>query len=448
MYICPDLNYGAAIHADKWIPVLPNTDAALQLAIIYTWVTEGTWDKEYVKTHAVGMDKIADYVLGKEDGFPKTPKWASSKCGVPPWTIKALARKFAKEATSIIHYFGGSMVRGPFSHEPGRLECVLLGMQGLGKPGVWQWQISYAGMPRAEGIKSNRFFNPAMPKRIRIPTRTSSDAWGKQLIPKTMIQEAIFNGKAVFHGSGGQESLTEDQFIRYDYPIAKEDGGTKIHMIWSDTPCRITCWNHGNWTIESYHSPEIETYIVQHPWLENDTMYADLILPSNTTLEVEDIVTNTRQGPQFQTMWIQEQACRPIGESKSDYEVVVEIAKKLGMADEFTECKDLRTLEKEVFDAMEGEHFMSFDEFMEKKYLVFPTARTGRRTPSVSVRSAKIRRNIRWTLPPASWSSTPRSWPRTSPRITSGRAFRSGSSAPRRTMSASRASGPTCSRCF
>lgn len=29
IYICPDVNYGAAAHADKWIPVLPNTDAAL-----------------------------------------------------------------------------------------------------------------------------------------------------------------------------------------------------------------------------------------------------------------------------------------------------------------------------------------------------------------------------------------------------------------------------------
>jgi len=33
VYICPDLNYGAAVHADKWIPILPNTDAAMQLAI-------------------------------------------------------------------------------------------------------------------------------------------------------------------------------------------------------------------------------------------------------------------------------------------------------------------------------------------------------------------------------------------------------------------------------
>ena len=79
VYICPDLNFGAAVHADKWIPILPNTDAALQLAIIYVWLTEDTWDKEYVATHAVGMDKVADYVLGKEDGIPKTPEWASAE---------------------------------------------------------------------------------------------------------------------------------------------------------------------------------------------------------------------------------------------------------------------------------------------------------------------------------------------------------------------------------
>ena len=71
IFICPDLNYSAAVHADKWIPILPNTDAALQLAIAYVWITEGIYDKEYVNTHTVGFDKVKDYVLGKEVVFPK-----------------------------------------------------------------------------------------------------------------------------------------------------------------------------------------------------------------------------------------------------------------------------------------------------------------------------------------------------------------------------------------
>ena len=72
VYICPDLNYGAAVHADKWIPIIPNTDAALYLAIAYFWITEGLYDKEYIANHAEGFDKFEDYVLGKEDGVPKT----------------------------------------------------------------------------------------------------------------------------------------------------------------------------------------------------------------------------------------------------------------------------------------------------------------------------------------------------------------------------------------
>ncbi|MGB9880306.1 MAG: molybdopterin-dependent oxidoreductase, partial [Anaerolineae bacterium] len=135
VYICPDLNYGAAVHADKWIPILPNTDAALQLAIAYVWLTEGTYDQEYVATHTYGFEKFCAYVLGEEDGVPKTPAWAAEKCGIPEWTIKALARDWARKVTSIIHGNGGPAIRGPYSTENARLECMLLGMQGLGKPG-------------------------------------------------------------------------------------------------------------------------------------------------------------------------------------------------------------------------------------------------------------------------------------------------------------------------
>ena len=102
IYVCPDLNYGAAIHADKWIPIRPNTDAALQLAIAYVWITEGTYDKDYVATHTFGFDKFQEYVLGKEDGIPKTPAWASDKCGLPARIIKALARDWASKRTTIL----------------------------------------------------------------------------------------------------------------------------------------------------------------------------------------------------------------------------------------------------------------------------------------------------------------------------------------------------------
>ena len=102
---------------------------------------QGTYDKEYVASHAIGFDKFADYVLGKEDGIPKTPKWASDICGVPVRIIKALAKDWASRTVTIAHGFGGSFIRGSYSHEPARLEVCLLGMQGLGKPGAHQFHM-------------------------------------------------------------------------------------------------------------------------------------------------------------------------------------------------------------------------------------------------------------------------------------------------------------------
>ncbi len=375
IYICPDVNYGCAVHADKWIPILPNTDAALQLAIIYMWITEETYNKEYIRTHTVGFEKVKDYILGKEDGIPKTPEWASRKCGVPEWTIKALAREWANKIVSIAHYFGGSMIRGPYSHEPARLECVLLGMRGLGGSGVHQCQITYSGMPRAEGIMSTHPNNPSLNARLTKPAFCMVLPSGKQLIPKTLVNKAISDPPITFTGTGAIDAKVGDQFVKYVYPIPQQDGGTEIHMLWCDNPCRTTCWNCGNETIEALRNPKIETVVVQHPWLENDTLYADIIFPVNTTMEVEDIVTNTRQGVQLHSVVFQEKAIEPIGESKSDFEVICEIAKKLDKYDELIGGETIDALEKSVFDSMNVDKFLSWEEFKNKKYFVFPVAK-------------------------------------------------------------------------
>jgi trimethylamine-N-oxide reductase (cytochrome c) len=319
IYICPDLNYGAAIHADKWIPIKPGTDAALQLAIAYVWITEGTYNKEYVATHAFGFEKFEEYVLGKEDGVPKTPEWASPKCGIPAMTIKALAREWASKRTTIMHGNGGPGIRSAYATEHARLEVFLLAMQGLGRPGVHQAKMIEWGGPAGANPMPSGKIGPRLPKfaetlrPIAAVASKQADALGlftigkpgselyklleqtpigsTQFIPKDLIHDALLNPPISWYGLSMFNGPISEQWEKYTYPA---EGCSEVHMIWTDSPCWITCWNDSNSFIKALRSPKIEFILAQHPWLENDCLFADVILPVSTKFEEQDIGVDGR----------------------------------------------------------------------------------------------------------------------------------------------------------
>jgi trimethylamine-N-oxide reductase (cytochrome c) len=395
IYICPDLNYGAAVHADKWIPIKPNTDAALQLAIAYVWITEETYDKKYVATHTFGFEKFEPYVLGKEDGIPKTPEWASEKTGIPAAIIKVLAREWASKRTTIAHGNGGPGMRSAYSTETARLEVLLLAMQGLGKPGAHQvkmleWGLSGIWHPR----RSPMPIGLVLPNLIRFPytvndiksIRASAIEKGEarseleklitpvpvnptQFIPKNLIHEAILNPPISWYGNSTFPGTVEDQFVKYTYPAK---GCSEVRMIWTDTPCWITCWNDSNSYIKALRSPKIEFILAQHPWLENDCLFADIILPINTKFEEEDISTDLESG-QLHTLLRGEKCIEPVGESKSDYEAVCVIAEKLGLLEKYTGGKTVEELIRISFENSGVQKMISYEEFNEKGYFVIPT---------------------------------------------------------------------------
>ncbi|OGO42943.1 MAG: dehydrogenase [Chloroflexi bacterium RBG_16_60_22] len=369
VFICPDLNFTAAIHADKWIPILPNTDVALQLAVAYTWLTEDTYDRDYLATHTVGFDKIKDYLLGREDGVPKTPAWASKLCGVPSRIIKTLAREWAARPTTIVHGVGGSYIRGPYATEPARMEIVLMAMQGLGKPGahifkMTEWAFfgsrQQLSLPKAEKIIT------AMP--------ASHDAdflalVPQQIIPKDMVHDAILNPPISWYGGYLFFEPVEKQFEKYTYPV---EGFPEIHMIWSDTPSWITCWNDGNSYVKALRSPKIEFILSQHIWLENDCLFADVILPVSTKFEEEDIATDVNNG-QFSLIINEEKCIEPLGEARSDYDIVCLIAERLGLLEKYTGGRTVRDHKKFGFEHSGCADYISFEEFEKKGYFILPT---------------------------------------------------------------------------
>jgi anaerobic selenocysteine-containing dehydrogenase len=384
VYICPDLNYGAAAHADKWIPILPNTDAAIKLAIAYLWMTEGTYDKEYVATHTFGFDKFKEYVMGKEDGIPKTPEWAAGKCGVPEWTIKALAREMASKRTSIAHGNGGPGIRGPYSTENGRLEVLLLGMQGLGKPGVHQikmieWSMFGGPMPSAAtslNLRDVTFTGAMVPgvesagpvEEEKKPFLEPGHIYPAQFIPKDLIHDALLKPPISWYGTTLLVGLLENQFTKYTYPV---EGFPEVHMIWTTTPCWITCWNDSNSYIKGLRSPKVEFILAQHPWLENDCKFADIVLPITTKFELEDLSMDGGNG-QYQVFLHEDKCIEPVGEAVSDYEAVCKIADKLGLLEKVNRGMTNKEIVKWAFDVSGAEKLISYKEWEKNGYLVIP----------------------------------------------------------------------------
>jgi len=357
------------VHADKWIPLKPNSDSALYLALAHTWIVEGTYDKEYVRTHTIGFEEFERHVRGEDDGVEKSPAWAEKFTGVPPHTVRALAREWAAKKTTLSVYFGGPKIRGTLSHQTARLEAYVLAMQGFGGPGRQFlrtgapsfYKKSLAQVPRYpdvdhHGVAMNPMIEYAIGKGPMSPV----------FIPRTLATEAIQNPSVKWRGTSAALAKTDDQFTQYRFPPGDDHPG--IRMVWNENGSQPGSWGHGwNW-LEALRNPKIEMVVGVHPWLENDIPFSDLILPAQTNYEHEDLVTVQRSD--VLAMFYQDQAIEPVGETKSDYEIHRMIGQRLGLDEVFPPVDDwLKTAYEGTLAATK--HEISWEEFKEKKFIVY-----------------------------------------------------------------------------
>ena len=156
VHIDPFFNHTAALLGGKWFAPRPATGNALALAIAYVWIMEDLYDKAYVATRTHGFDQWKDYLLGKEDGIPKTPEWQEAEAGIPAKDVRALARQWGTKKTYLaaggLSGFG-SACRCATGNEWARSMVCLMAMQGLGKPG-----INMGGMQQGTPVDTGFYF--------------------------------------------------------------------------------------------------------------------------------------------------------------------------------------------------------------------------------------------------------------------------------------------------
>ena len=122
----------------------------------------------------------------------------------------------------------------------------------------------------------------------------------EQVIPKPLLHKAILEGSYDIFGSPDQMAPVEDQFQSLCLPDRREE--SEVHMLWSDTPCFSTCWNDGKLS-DGHPHRKIEFILIQHPWMENDCLFGDIILPSNTIFEEDDIGTDNSAPSTTRSIW-------------------------------------------------------------------------------------------------------------------------------------------------
>ncbi len=407
VFIDPYHNFTAVNFADKWFAPRPGTDAALAAAIAYVWLTEDLYDKEYVEKCTYGFDKWKDYILGKEDGSPKTPEWAETETRIPAREIRALAREWAKSKTMLaaggLGGWGGAC-RTAYGTEWARMMVLLQAMQGLGKPGINIWSTT-GGVPYnaefffpgyAEGGISGDPLNTAahyqlLPRNITAhPVRSTINDPGGQHIPRVLIPECILNPPQEWRGKGFCGASTETQFKKYKYP---EDGFSEVRMFWRYGGDYFGTMNNTNRWIRMYQSPKLEFVVNQGIWLEGETKFADLVLPACTNFERWDIgewancsgyIPHSSYGVNHRIIVLEKKCIEPLGESKADYDIFAMVAKRLGFYEKFTEggLTDLDWA-KRMFETSDLPKYTSWEEFEKKGYFVVPLPKDYKPTPAL-----------------------------------------------------------------
>lgn len=298
----------------SWMPIRPNTDTALMLALCYVLYDEGLHNRAFLDSHCQGFSRFADYLSGRDDHIAKTPQWASSICGLGGDDITLLARQMARQRTMIS--LSWSLTRQAYGEQPiwaGIVLAAMLGQIGLPGGGIG---IGYSAVNRVgHNLESLPF--ASVPQGIN----PVSD-----FIPVARITDMLLTPGAPFDYNGG----------RYKYPDTKLiywAGGNPFHHH-QDLSRLVQAWQ----------KPQT---VIAHEWCWNGlAKHADIVLPVTTTLERRDL----GMAPLDNYLISMEPAIAPIGGARDDYQIFSDISQLMGVEDNFTEGRTAEEWQRWLYD--------------------------------------------------------------------------------------------------
>ncbi|HYP71126.1 MAG TPA: molybdopterin-dependent oxidoreductase, partial [Variovorax sp.] len=297
-------NFDAPEGAVEWIPVRPNTDAAVMMALACEIVRAGRHDQAFLQRYCVGFETWADELNGRHDGVVKDAAWAEAISGVPAATIRQLAQDLC--ATRSLVNVSWSLQRAEHGEQPFWAAVALASVVGqVGLPGGG-FGVGY-GAANILGSPHTKFAGPTLPQGRNAV---------KEFIPVARIADMLLNPSATFDYNGEQHQYPDIKLVYWA-------GGNPFHHH-QDLNRLALAWR------------KPDTIIAHEQVWNAHAKMADIVLPATSTLERDDIGFATRE-PLMVAM--KALAAAP-GEAMDDYDIFAAIAGRLGAEGAFTEGRD------------------------------------------------------------------------------------------------------------
>lgn len=303
--IDPKYTNSTATFAHQWIPIRPGTDTAMMMAMAYVIIKENLHDQSFLDTYTVGFDRFKDYVLGVEDGVPKTPAWAEAITGVAAEVIASLAREYAttKPAALMPGWSAGRTANGEQFHRAAMTLAIMTGNVGVhgGNSGAGVYGEGYnrslgqiltvAGNPLEQGAPRRKDALPGL-----------GAAGSSTRVHNSKVWDAILEGKA-----GGYPA---------DYKL--------LYLVNSNYLNQHPNINKGVKALKT-----LEFIAAQEQFMTATARFADILLPITYFLERNDITTG--EGTPF--YGYMNKVVEPYYEAKSHLEIAAALAERLDISD-------------------------------------------------------------------------------------------------------------------
>ena len=260
---------------DKHIAPRPGSDAYLAMGMAKELLRMDLVDVEFINNFTAGYD---DY-LALLNSF--SMEEIAEKCDVGLQDIKKLAQAYGRNKPSAI-VLGWGINKWVHSPEMIRLIDALGSLTG---------NIGIDGGGVNHGFLTQRHFDP-----------------------KVLAPEAITYKRQLSEPLIGQE--------------IKESKNPPVKMIWINASNTVVSCPNSNKVIEALKG--LDFVVVVDQFMTDTAELAHIFLPTTTFFEEEDIVVSWGHN------WIGpvNKAIEPLGESKSDLQIVQELSKRLGLAKE------------------------------------------------------------------------------------------------------------------